>query len=59
MLKIVNFGGYISSIIEWGVMVLNYINVINGDVKKFSVLVEKMCFGFGILGNLRAYACLK
>lgn len=59
MLKIVNFGGYKSSIEEWGVMVLNYINVVNGDVKKFSILVEKMCFNFGILGNLRVYVCLR
>ncbi|WQW63833.1 dentin sialophosphopreproprotein [Helicobacter pylori] len=57
--KIVNFGGYKSSTIEWGASALNYINAANGDAKKFSALVEKMRFGSGILGNLRAHARLK
>ncbi len=57
--KIVNFGGYTSSTTEWGATALNYINAANGDAKKFSVLVEKMRFGSGILGNLRAYAHLR
>ncbi|EPZ67054.1 hypothetical protein N197_02305 [Helicobacter pylori UM023] len=57
--KIVNFGGYTSSTTEWGATALNYINATNGDVKKFSALVEKMRFGSGILGNLRAHARLK
>ncbi|GAA8160190.1 hypothetical protein HpKG118_06370 [Helicobacter pylori] len=57
--KIVNFGGYTSSTTEWGATALNYINAANGDVKKFSVLVEKMRFNSGILGNLRAHAHLR
>ncbi|UOS38246.1 dentin sialophosphopreproprotein [Helicobacter pylori] len=57
--KIVNFGGYKSSTREWGATALNYINVANGDAKKFSALVEKMRFGSGILGNLRAHAHLR
>ncbi|UOR62018.1 dentin sialophosphopreproprotein [Helicobacter pylori] len=57
--KIVNFGGYKSSTTEWGATALNYINAANGDVKKFSVLVEKMRFGSSILGNLRAHAHLR
>ncbi|GAA7151660.1 hypothetical protein Kyoto69B_13650 [Helicobacter pylori] len=57
--KIVNFGGYKSSTTEWGATALNYINVANGDAKKFSTLVEKMRFGSGILGNLRAHARLR
>ncbi|MGL2468210.1 dentin sialophosphopreproprotein [Helicobacter pylori] len=57
--KIVNFGGYKSSTEEWGATALNYINVANGDAKKFSALVEKMRFGSGILGNLRAHAHLR
>ncbi|GAA8838110.1 hypothetical protein VN1337_00580 [Helicobacter pylori] len=57
--KIVNFGGYKSSTTEWGATALNYINVANGDAKKFSALVEKMRFGSGILGNLRAHAHLR
>ncbi|GAA7661879.1 hypothetical protein HpBhutan343_14100 [Helicobacter pylori] len=57
--KIVNFGGYTSSTTEWGATALNYINVANGDAKKFSTLVEKMRFGSGILGNLRVHAHLR
>ncbi|WRC40404.1 dentin sialophosphopreproprotein [Helicobacter pylori] len=57
--KIVDFGGYKSSTIEWGASALNYINVANGDAKKFSALVEKMRFNSGILGNLRAHARLR
>ncbi|GAA8842558.1 hypothetical protein DUHN55_03790 [Helicobacter pylori] len=57
--KIVNFGGYRSSTEEWGATALNYINAANGDAKKFSALVEKMRFGSGILGNLRAHAHLR
>ncbi|WP_231208245.1 dentin sialophosphopreproprotein [Helicobacter pylori] len=57
--KIVNFGGYTSSTTEWGATALNYINAANGDVKKFSTLVEKMRFGSGILGNLRTHAHLR
>ncbi|WRA11784.1 dentin sialophosphopreproprotein [Helicobacter pylori] len=57
--KIVNFGGYKSSTKEWGATALNYINAANGDAKKFSALVEKMRFGSGILGNLRAHAHLR
>ncbi|WP_220822443.1 dentin sialophosphopreproprotein [Helicobacter pylori] len=57
--KIVNFGGYTSSTTEWGATALNYINAANGDAKKFSVLVEKMRFGSGILGNLRVHAHLR
>ncbi|GAA9621284.1 hypothetical protein HpVa125_06140 [Helicobacter pylori] len=57
--KIVNFGGYTSSTTEWGATALNYINAANGDVKKFSALVEKMRFGSGILGNLRTHAHLR
>ncbi|GAA9016375.1 hypothetical protein HpHA29_03080 [Helicobacter pylori] len=57
--KIVNFGGYTSSTTEWGATALNYINAANGDAKKFSTLVEKMRFGSGILGNLRAHAHLR
>ncbi|GAA6989990.1 hypothetical protein ID0093_02080 [Helicobacter pylori] len=57
--KIVNFGGYKSSTTEWGATALNYINTANGDVKKFSALVEKMRFGSGILGNFRAHARLR
>ncbi len=57
--KIVNFGGYKSSTKEWGATALNYINVANGDAKKFSSLVEKMRFSSGILGNLRAHAHLR
>ncbi|GAA8205228.1 hypothetical protein HpKG132_00260 [Helicobacter pylori] len=57
--KIVNFGGYTSSTTEWGATALNYINAANGDVKKFSALVEKMRFNSGILGNLRAHAHLR
>ncbi|GAA9347090.1 hypothetical protein TH0599_03830 [Helicobacter pylori] len=57
--KIVNFGGYKSSTEEWGATALNYINAANGDAKKFSALVEKMRFGSGILGNLRAHAHLR
>ncbi|GHP21061.1 hypothetical protein VN1175_00010 [Helicobacter pylori] len=57
--KIVNFGGYKSNTKEWGATALNYINAANGDAKKFSALVEKMRFGFGILGNLRAHAHLR
>ncbi|GAA7717023.1 hypothetical protein JP0160_02820 [Helicobacter pylori] len=57
--KIVNFGGYKSSTTEWGATALNYINAANGDAKKFSMLVEKMRFGSGILGNLRVHAHLR
>ncbi|GAA9474518.1 hypothetical protein BTM449_13730 [Helicobacter pylori] len=57
--KIVDFGGYKSSTTEWGATALNYINAANGDAKKFSALVEKMRFGSGILGNLRAHAHLR
>ncbi|MCQ2788289.1 dentin sialophosphopreproprotein [Helicobacter pylori] len=57
--KIVNFGGYKSSTSEWGATALNYINVANGDAKKFSALVEKMRFNSGILGNFRAHARLR
>lgn len=57
--KIVNFGGYTSSTTEWGATALNYINAANGDAKKFSVLVEKMRFGSGILGNLRTHVYLR
>ncbi len=57
--KIVNFGGYKSNTTEWGATALNYINAANGDAKKFSTLVEKMRFGSGILGNLRAHAHLR
>ncbi|MGL2453966.1 dentin sialophosphopreproprotein [Helicobacter pylori] len=57
--KIVNFGGYKSSTIEWGASALNYINAANGDVKKFSTLVEKMRFNSGILGNFRVHARLR
>ncbi len=57
--KIVNFGGYKSNTTEWGATALNYINAANGDVKKFSALVEKMRFGSGILGNLRTHAHLR
>ncbi|GAA9067483.1 hypothetical protein BTM314_10480 [Helicobacter pylori] len=57
--KIVNFGGYTSSTTEWGATALNYINVANGDAKKFSALVEKMRFGSSILGNLRTHAHLR
>ncbi|MCQ2689108.1 dentin sialophosphopreproprotein [Helicobacter pylori] len=57
--KIVNFGGYKSSTIEWGASALNYINAANGDAKKFSTLVEKMRFNSGILGNFRAHARLR
>ncbi|WP_096394618.1 dentin sialophosphopreproprotein [Helicobacter pylori] len=57
--KIVDFGGYTSSTTEWGATALNYINAANGDVKKFSALVEKMRFGSGILGNLRTHAHLR
>ncbi|MGN8521697.1 dentin sialophosphopreproprotein [Helicobacter pylori] len=57
--KIVNFGGYRSSTIEWGASALNYINAANGDAKKFSALVEKMRFNSGILGNFRAHARLR
>ncbi|WQU34944.1 dentin sialophosphopreproprotein [Helicobacter pylori] len=57
--KIVNFGGYKSSTTEWGATALNYINAANGDAKRFSTLVEKMRFGSGILGNLRAHAHLR
>ncbi|WQV31504.1 dentin sialophosphopreproprotein [Helicobacter pylori] len=57
--KIVNFGGYKSSTIEWGASALNYINAANGDAKKFSALVEKMRFNSGILGNFRAHARLR
>lgn len=57
--KIVNFGGYKSSTREWGASALNYINVANGDAKKFSMLVEKMRFNSGILGNFRAHARLR
>ncbi len=57
--KIVNFGGYKSSTTEWGATALNYINTANGDAKKFSVLVEKMRFGSGILGNLRTHVHLR
>lgn len=57
--KIVNFGGYKSSTSEWGASALNYINAANGDVKKFSALVEKMRFNSGILGNFRAHARLR
>ncbi|KNE17128.1 dentin sialophosphopreproprotein [Helicobacter pylori] len=57
--KIVNFGGYTSSTTEWGATALNYINAANGDAKKFSVLVEKMRFGSGILGNLRTHVHLR
>ncbi|MCQ2746383.1 dentin sialophosphopreproprotein [Helicobacter pylori] len=57
--KIVNFGGYRSSTIEWGATALNYINAANGDAKKFSALVEKMRFNSGILGNFRAHARLR
>ncbi|GAA9974197.1 hypothetical protein VN0949_02610 [Helicobacter pylori] len=57
--KIVNFGGYKSSTTEWGATALNYINAANGDAKKFSTLVEKMRFGSGILGSLRAHAHLR
>lgn len=59
MPKIVNFGGYKSSTSEWGASALNYINAANGDVKKFSTLVEKMRFNSGILGNFRAHARLR
>ncbi|WRD51549.1 dentin sialophosphopreproprotein [Helicobacter pylori] len=57
--KIVNFGGYKSNTKEWGATALNYINVANGDAKKFSALVEKMRFNSGILGNFRAHARLR
>ncbi len=57
--KIVNFGGYKSSTTEWGATALNYINAANGDAKKFSVLVEKMRFNSGMLGNLRVHARLR
>ncbi len=57
--KIVDFGGYKSSTTEWGATALNYINVANGDAKKFSALVEKMRFNSGILGNFRAHARLR
>ncbi len=57
--KIVNFGGYKSSTTEWGATALNYINAANGDAKKFSVLVEKMRFNSGILGNFRVHARLR
>ncbi|GAA8691355.1 hypothetical protein HpDR84_01530 [Helicobacter pylori] len=57
--KIVDFGGYKSSTIEWGATALNYINAANGDAKKFSALVEKMRFNSGILGNFRAHARLR
>lgn len=57
--KIVDFGGYTSSTTEWGATALNYINVANGDAKKFSTLVEKMRFNSGILGNLRAHVRLR
>lgn len=57
--KIVNFGGYKSSTKEWGASALNYINAANGDAKKFSVLVEKMRFNSGILGNFRVHARLR
>ncbi len=57
--KIVDFGGYKSSTTEWGATALNYINAANGDAKKFSVLVEKMRFNSGILGNLRVHARLR
>ncbi|WRD50541.1 dentin sialophosphopreproprotein [Helicobacter pylori] len=57
--KIVDFGGYKSSTEEWGATALNYINAANGDAKKFSVLVEKMRFNSGILGNLRVHARLR
>ncbi|WP_000644220.1 hypothetical protein [Helicobacter pylori] len=57
--KIVNFGGYKSSTREWGASALNYINAANGDAKKFSMLVEKMRFNSGILGNFRAHARLR
>ncbi|MCQ2904269.1 dentin sialophosphopreproprotein [Helicobacter pylori] len=57
--KIVNFGGYKSSTSEWGASALNYINAANGDVKKFSALVEKMRFNSGILGNFRVHARLR
>lgn len=57
--KIVDFGGYKSSTTGWGATALNYINAANGDAKKFSALVEKMRFGSGILGNLRAHARLR
>ncbi|OPG35884.1 dentin sialophosphopreproprotein [Helicobacter pylori] len=57
--KIVNFGGYRSSTKEWGASALNYINVANGDAKKFSALVEKMRFNSGILGNFRVHARLR
>ncbi|OOQ06184.1 dentin sialophosphopreproprotein [Helicobacter pylori] len=57
--KIVNFGGYKSSTIEWGASALNYINAANGDAKKFSALVEKMRFNSGILGNFRVHARLR
>ncbi|GHR90008.1 hypothetical protein JP0110_04990 [Helicobacter pylori] len=57
--KIVNFGGYTSSTTEWGATALNYINAANGDVKKFSALVEKMRFGSGILGSLRTHVHLR
>ncbi len=57
--KIVNFGGYKSNTSEWGATALNYINAANGDAKKFSVLVEKLRFNSGILGNFRAHARLR
>ncbi len=57
--KIVNFGGYKSNTSEWGATALNYINVANGDAKKFSALVEKLRFNSGILGNFRAHARLR
>ncbi len=57
--KAVDIGGYKSNTKEWGASALNYINVANGDAKKFSALVEKMRFGSGILGDLGAHAHLK
>ncbi|WQS13276.1 dentin sialophosphopreproprotein [Helicobacter pylori] len=57
--KAVDIGGYKSNTKEWGASALNYINVANGDAKKFSALVEKIRFGFGILGNLGAHAHLR
>ncbi len=57
--KAVDIGGYKSNTKEWGASALNYINAANGDAKKFSTLVEKIRFGFGILGNLGAHAHLR
>ncbi|AFI05726.1 hypothetical protein HCD_03550 [Helicobacter cetorum MIT 99-5656] len=56
--KVVDIGGWKGNTKEWGATALNYINVANGDAKKFSELVEKMRFGSN-LGGLRTHAYLK